>query len=196
MGGFQWHAISCSSNWTASLSGFSRAVTAQIKKLLLSPHPPPWKPWRELNCHQLGVSSSWPHSCLGISTLVSEEQQVHGVRQELTRALQGRWQSGLILQIPSPLSCCVLWAERKKRKIQGWESSSSATDLLCCLQARHLIPPCSVASGMGCIQPKGIMREILSIYSSLRVCLALLMLSTSQSSQKWEEERSGAWSPL
>lgn len=72
-------------------SGFSRAVTAQIKKL----HSPPSSSLKAMGRFKLP-----PAGCqlipglipvmLGISTLVSEERQVHGVRQELTRAVQGK----------------------------------------------------------------------------------------------------------
>lgn len=99
-------------------------------------------------------------------------------------------------ELPSSLSCCVLWAEGKKRKIQGWKSLSSATDLLCCPQARHLTPqpPCSVASGMECIQSKDFMREILSTHSSLGFAWHCWCSAPPRVAKSGD--RSGAWSPL
>lgn len=92
MGGFQWHAISCSSDWTASLSGFNKDVTAQIKKLLLSPPSSFLKAMGRIKLPPFGsqlILGLIP-MMLGISTLVSDERQVHSVRQELTRAVQGK----------------------------------------------------------------------------------------------------------
>lgn len=178
-------------------SGFSRAVTAQIKKkLLLFPTSSSLKAMGRIKLS----AHLWPHSCRAgdqHSCFRGEAGTLSQAGADLSYARE-MTEHNLILQLPSPSSHCVVWAEGKKRKMQGWQSSSSATDLLFCPQARYLIlhPPCSVASGMGCIQPKGFTREILSTHSSLGLCLALLMLSTSQSSQKWGEDRSGAWSPL
>lgn len=91
MGGFQWHAISCSSNWTASLPGFSRAVTAQIKKLLLSFPSFLLKAMARVRLPPAGsqVTLGLISVALGIcSTLVSEERRVHDADQEPTTAEQ------------------------------------------------------------------------------------------------------------
>lgn len=91
MGGFQWHAISRSSNWTASLSGFGRAVTAQIKKLLLSLPSSSLKAMARVKLPPAGsqlILGLIP-VVLGIcSTLVSEERQIHGADREPTRPEQ------------------------------------------------------------------------------------------------------------
>lgn len=84
--------------------------------------------------------------------------------------------------------------EQRERKGRYGAGDHHPLPLICCaVLKKDLIhqPPRSVASGMGCIQPKGFMTEVLSTHSSSGLCLALLMLSTSQSSRKWGEERRG-----
>lgn len=122
MGGFQWHAISCSSNQIARLSGFSRAVIVQIKELLLClpsflkamvrvKLPPAASQFiLVLIPVELGICS----------THVSEERQIHGAAgPEPTRAEQMNDRARAHLAAPiSFKSLCVRSRVKEKEDVR------------------------------------------------------------------------------